>query len=193
MKKNVHKLTGLALLAALIVVLQLFAPAIKIGPYSMALSLIPIVVGAISYGPLSGGLLGAVCAAVIAICVVQGLDQGGFLMFQYNAVATIVLIFLKTTLAGFIGGLAYKLLKDKNETLGVYACALLVPVINTGLFSLAVLTIFRELTEGWAAAEGITSVTYYVLVFLAGVNFLLEVLINVLLAPIVNRVVKIRG
>ena len=193
MKKNTNKLTGVALLSALIVVLQLFAPAIKIGPYSMALSLIPIVVGAIIYGPGAGAILGAVCAAVIAICSIQGLDAGGFAMFQYKPVVTILLIFAKTTLAGLAGGLAYKMLKDKNELLAVYCCAVLVPVINTGIFSLTVLTMFRELVCGWAEAAGISNVTSYVLFTLAGINFLLEVLINILLAPVVNRVIKARG
>ena len=46
---SVVRLTSLALLAALIVVLQTVASGIKIGPVPISLTLVPIVVGAILF------------------------------------------------------------------------------------------------------------------------------------------------
>ncbi|MFR7743130.1 MAG: hypothetical protein ACLU3I_07465 [Acutalibacteraceae bacterium] len=48
---SVVRLTSLALLAALVVVLQTVASGIRIGPVPISLTLVPIVVGAILFGP----------------------------------------------------------------------------------------------------------------------------------------------
>ena len=68
MKNEKHtavvRLTSLALLAALIVVLQTVASGIKIGPVPISLTLVPIVVGAILFGPGAGAFLGGVFGVV---------------------------------------------------------------------------------------------------------------------------------
>ena len=56
---TVVKMVTLALLAALVVVLQTVASSIKFGPIPITLTLVPIVIGAILYGPSAGALLGA--------------------------------------------------------------------------------------------------------------------------------------
>ena len=55
-------MVGIAVLAALVVVLQLLSSVIKIGTVSITLTLIPIVVGAAFYGPGAGAILG-ICSA----------------------------------------------------------------------------------------------------------------------------------
>ena len=54
---SVVRLTSLALLAALVVVLQTVATGIKIGPVPISLTLVPIVVGAILFGQGAGAFL----------------------------------------------------------------------------------------------------------------------------------------
>lgn len=49
--ENVKKMAALALLAALVVVLQTVASGIKVGPIPITLTLVPIVIGAVLYGP----------------------------------------------------------------------------------------------------------------------------------------------
>lgn len=51
---SVVRLTSLALLAALVVVLQTVASGIRIGPVPISLTLVPIVVGAILFWPRRG-------------------------------------------------------------------------------------------------------------------------------------------
>ena len=53
MKKNTKIIAGTGLLTAIVVVLQLFGSAIKFGPFSISLVLLPIVVGAALYGKWS--------------------------------------------------------------------------------------------------------------------------------------------
>ena len=60
-------MVGIAVLAALVVVLQLLSSVIKIGTVSITLTLIPIVVGAAFYGPGAGAILGTVFGLVVYI------------------------------------------------------------------------------------------------------------------------------
>ena len=76
MKRNNHasvvRLTSLAILAALVVVLQTVASGIRIGPVPISLTLVPIVVGAILFGPGAGAGLGFVFGLVCLIAGVTG-------------------------------------------------------------------------------------------------------------------------
>ena len=81
-------LVGTAVLAALVVVLQTVGSGIKIGPFSPTLSLVPIIIGAVIFGPNIGGVLGFVFSMVVLISVLAGTEVGGATMFSLNPVAT---------------------------------------------------------------------------------------------------------
>ena len=69
--------------------------------------------------------------------------------------------------------------------LGAAAAA---PVINTGLFIIGALFLSDTLRANFVA-EG-TSVLYFLIIGCAGVNFIVEFLVNLLVAPALYRVVK---
>ena len=77
-------MVGIAVLAALVVVLQLLSSVIKIGTVSITLTLIPIVVGAAFYGPGAGAILGTVFGLVVYINSATGADYGGNMVFLAN-------------------------------------------------------------------------------------------------------------
>ena len=79
-------MVGIAVLAALVVVLQLLSSVIKIGTVSITLTLIPIVVGAAFYGPGAGAILGTVFGLVVTINSATGADTGGNLVFLAQSV-----------------------------------------------------------------------------------------------------------
>ena len=81
-RSKIQTVVVTAILAAIIIVLQTFASGIRIGPFTITLSLVPIVLGAVLYGPFQGAFLGAVFGVVVCVAVVTGADAGGFLMFQ---------------------------------------------------------------------------------------------------------------
>lgn len=187
---TVKQLAGTALLAAMIVVLQLVLGSVHVGPFTITFTLVPIIIGAILYGPVSGMVLGAVMGLLVAIASISGQDAAGLLMFEESPVACVVVIFLKSMAAGYIAGRLYQAGAKKNEILGVELAAVAAPVVNTGIFCLAAVTIFHDLVAGWGQAAGFGDLFGYVFVGLIGVNFLIELGMNVVLVPVILRIVR---
>ena len=129
---SVVRLTSLALLAALIVVLQTVASGIKIGPVPISLTLVPIVVGAILFGPGAGAFLGGVFGVVCLIAGIAGTDQFTNLLWVANPFCLTVICVGKAVLCGWVAGLVYRAL-EKRQTLGCIAAAICAPIVNTGV------------------------------------------------------------
>ena len=150
-------MVSLALLAALVIVLQTVASNIKVGPIPITLTLVPIVIGAVLYGPGAGALLGAIFGLVTAVAGLTGYDAGTQALIQASPVWTILTCFVKATAAGWVAGLVYRALR-KKQTLGCVLAAMSAPVVNTGIFLLAMTTVLRSSLETWA---GGTDMVYY--------------------------------
>ncbi len=177
---DVRKLTRVGILIAVVVVLQLLP--IKFGPVEINLSLIPIVLGALLYGPLTGALLGAIDGIVILLLP----GTGAFLSF--NPVCTILMCLLKTGLAGAAAGCIYKYLRKFDETVGISIAAFSAPIVNTGIFIIGVLTIFKGMFEGTATENGMTMMQFVISAFIT-TNFLIEIIVTMVLSPLLIRLV----
>lgn len=180
-----RKLTGIAIFTAIVVVLQLLGSFIRFGPFSISLVLIPIVVGAAMYGTAAGAWLGFIFGLVVLL---SG-DAAAFL--GVNALGTIITVIAKGTLAGLCAGLVFRALAKKNTYVAVIASAIVCPVVNTGVFLLGCLLFFMETINGWAAAAGFASAGAYMIVALVGLNFVFELLVNVVLSPVIVRIISI--
>ena len=191
MNTNVKKLAGTALLAALIIVFQTVASGIKIGTFTPTLSLIPIVIGALLYGPMAGCFLGFVFGLIVVIGVLSGAEAMSTMMLNLNPVMTIFLCFFKGMMAGFIPGIVYQQLKDKNELVATAVSAVLAPVMNTGIFCAGILTIFKSITESVGQSLGFASAGSFVLYGVVGMNFIFELAFNVVLIPAIIRIINI--
>ncbi len=186
-EKKTVRLAQLSILAALIVILQLLSYSIKIGPFGLSLVLIPIVVGGALFGMRSGALLGGIFGVVVVLCCVFGLDVGGNMLWSVNPVLTAVICLGKGVLAGLAGAaVAAAFNKANKPTLGVLVSAITVPVVNTGLFLAALSTFFYDILVSWAAGQ---NVVYYVLTGIVLVNFVPELILNIVLAPAAQRIV----
>ncbi|MBE6589058.1 MAG: ECF transporter S component [Ruminococcaceae bacterium] len=185
----IQQLVGTAVLAALIVILQLVASGIKIGPFPITLSLVPIILGASLFGPVSGAVLGAVFGGMVCISVVTGADPGGHLMFLELPVLTLVLCILKSTVAGLVAGIISRLIKNKD--LSAVLAAIACPVCNTGILCIGILAFYNNLVTSWALAEGFANAFAYVILGMTGLNFLVELAINLVLSPVILRVLSI--
>ena len=173
---KIKKITGVGILAAIVVVLQIIANYVTIGSVSITLSLIPIVIGAIIYGKNSGALLGFINGIVIILA-----PSTLSLFMPFNPLATIFICLIKTSIAGYIAGLIFELLNKKHYKLSFVLAALIVPIINTGLFYLGSILFFMPVISKFAP-EGQNMYAYLFLGFI-GINFLIEFAVNSLLSP----------
>ena len=180
-RPDVHKLTRVGILIAVVIVLQLLP--FKIGVVEINLALIPIVLGALLYGPLTGFFLGAIDGIVILLLP----GTGAFLSF--NPVCTVLMCLLKTGLAGLAAGFLYKGLRKFDETVGVTIGAFSAPIINTGIFIAGVLTIFRGMFEGVAAEQDMSMIQFVIASFIT-TNFLVEIIVTLVLSPVLVRLVS---
>ena len=182
-KMNVRTLTGLAVLTAIVVVLQFLGTFIRFGPFAISLVLIPIVVGAALYGKWAGAWLGFVFGVVVLLT-----DAAAFL--AVSVPGTILVCLLKGLLAGLCAGLVFKALEKKNATVAVVVAALVAPVVNTGVFLLGCLVFFMPTITAWGEGLGFPNVGNYILFGLVGGNFLFEVLANIILSPVIVRLIE---
>ncbi len=186
-RQQIKKLVGVATLTALVVGLQFLSNYVTFGSISITLALIPIAIGAILYGPVIGFFLGAVMGGI----VLTAPSTAGFL--QHNAVATVLLCLLKTGLAGLVSGFIFKLFafiakkKENNNTkkvlfaAGIIIAALVVPVINTGLFIAGASIFFIGLFGDFITIINVVITT----------NFLVEFLVSAILSPALVTLVKV--
>ena len=188
--EKTRRLTGLALLTAIIVVLQIVASFIKFGPFSITLALAPIIIGAALFGKGAGAWLGGVFGVVVLLACVMGWDVGGNILFTANPLLTAILCIVKGALAGLAAGAVFQAVSKKNMTGGSILSGIVSPVVNTGVFCLGLALFFYDTLVAWA---GGTDLIYYIIFGLTGVNFLLELVINLVLSTVIVRVVKARS
>jgi len=176
-----------AVLTALVVILQLLGAFIKFGPFSISLVLVPIVIGCATCGVGIGAWLGFVFGLMVLI---SG-DAAAFLAI--NPIGTVITVLLKGTLCGLLAGIAYKALEKKNRYVAVAVAAIVCPLVNTGIFLLGCLVFFMETIREWAVGFGFgENVGQYMIFGLVGANFLVELAINIVLSPVIVRLINIR-
>lgn len=185
MSNTTKKVVGIGLFTAIVVVLQVLAVVIRpTGLFNISLVLVPIVVGAAMYGYKAGAWLGFVFGVVVLIT-----DASAFL--AVNIPGTIITCILKGALAGLAAGLVYLLLVKVNLILAVAVSAIICPVVNTGVFLIGCRVFFFDTINEWAAATGYESAGKYMIIALVGVNFLIEMAINIVLSPTIVKLINI--
>ncbi len=186
------RITGLAVLLALVIVLQMFGGYFKIGATTLSFVLVPIVLAGLLYGPIEGGVLGFAFGLVVIIQGASGTDLFTMILLQDHPVWTVLLCVVKGTAAGVLSGLAYRLLQKKNGYAAVYTASAVAPIVNTGLFILGSLCFLQDSLKGAFVPDGQT-VVYFLVIGCAGINFLVELAINLVLAPVLCRVLQVLG
>lgn len=184
-KTKTKKMVLGAIFTAIVIVLQLLGSFIRFGPFSISLVLVPIVIGSALCGEKIGAWLGFVFSAAVLL---SG-DAAAFLAI--DVLGTVLTVLLKGTLCGLAAGLMYKLFKNKNRYLSVMAAAVICPIVNTGVFLLGCWIFFLPTISQWGVAAGFANATAYMFLGLAGGNFLVELATNIVLAPIILRVITI--
>ncbi len=186
MSNKTNKIVGLGLLTAIVVVLQVLAVAIRpSGVFNISLVLVPIVVGAALYGWKAGTWLGFVFGVVVVLT-----DASAFL--AVNIPGTIITCLLKGMLAGLVSGLVYLLIEKKSRFVAAVVAAIVCPIVNTGVFLLGCVVFFMDTINEWAAATGYENAGAYMIIALVGVNFIIEMAVNIVLSSAIVKIVDIQ-
>lgn len=189
MNKNnirIKRLVGIAMLSAITFILQFVVagvmPKLPInGGTAINLALIPVVVGAILYGPVGGSIIGLVLGATTLL---PGQGAEFFMVNWYMIIFTILLCLSKTGLAGLAAGYLFKLLAKKNYIVAIYLAAIITPIINTGIYVI-VFGAFNYQISGEAY-----NASFVMIVSLVWIAFLLELAVNVIFAPALASAIK---
>ena len=183
---STEKLVLISVLTALVAILAYFGGFIKIGGLaSISLTLIPVVLGAALCGPMTGAWLGGVSGAVFFMTADAAYWMG------LHAFGTIVTVMIKAIAAGLAAGLVYKALARFNRYLAVMAAAIVCPIVNTGIFLLGCLVFFLDTVRLGALEEGLSVGGYLIIVFV-GLNFVFELLSNILFSPAIVRLLDFK-
>ncbi|MBS1400651.1 MAG: ECF transporter S component [Clostridia bacterium] len=186
---SAKRVTGLAVLLALVIVLQLWGNNIKIGATGLSFVLVPIVLGGVLFGPSAGAFLGLVFGFITLMYGVTGADPFTAVLFAEHPFLTSAVCLVKGTAAGLAAGLLFRLIAKKNGYVGVFVASAAAPVVNTGLFILGALLMSDTLSANFVA-DGST-VLYFLIIGCAGINFLVELAINLMLSPAMYSVIRV--
>ena len=185
---NTKTIAVAGVLTAIEIILQVVGNFIAPGLININLGLIPIVIGAVLYGPLVGGFLGLVCGAIITFA-----PSTISFFFAISPIGTIITCLLKTTLAGVLAGLVMKLFKgDKKRFIGVIIASFIVPFVNTALFALFASIFFMDALVAMVNTTNSTFKDVGEALFLGmiGANFIFEVITTMIIAPSIYKVME---
>ncbi|MBP3856106.1 MAG: ECF transporter S component [Ruminiclostridium sp.] len=181
-RKYINTIVGLGMMTAIVVVLQLLSSVIKFGPFSITLALTAMIVGGAVYGIWAGAWLGL----AMGITVLLSGDAAAFLTI--SPIGTFLTVLLKGALAGLAAAAVYKLIEKNSRFGAVIAAGVTAPVVNTGIFIIGTFLFFLDTIKEWA---GQTPVVEYIFTGLIGLNFPVELMVNLALSTVTVTVIGI--
>lgn len=184
--KNV---TYFSVLLALVIVLQLFGSSIKVGTTSLSFVLVPIVLCGMILGPIWAGALGFVFGVIVYFQGLFGVDPFTATLIGDHPLITLLTCLVKGIGCGIASGYAYRLVCKKNDIAASFVASAVCPIVNTGLFVLGALFMSDTLSANFV--DEATTVIYFLIIGCAGVNFLVELGINLVCAPGILKITQI--
>jgi uncharacterized membrane protein len=185
---STKKLVFTAVMTAVVVVLQIMAILTRavLPAFAINLVLIPIVIGAAMGGVKVGAWLGLVSGVAV---LVSG-DAAAFLAI--DIAGTILVVLLKGVVSGIAAAGVYKLLEKKNKYIAVLGAAVTCPLANTGVFVLGCFVFFMDTIREWGAGMGFENAFAYIILGMVGINFIVEMILNIVLSHAVVRLLNIK-
>lgn len=180
---KVRRLTLAAILAG-IIVLMAFTPLgyLRIGATSITFLSVPVVVGAITLGPVYGGVLGGVFGLTSFIqCF--GIDPMGTTLFEISPMGTLATCLVPRILIGVIAGVLFPLLRrvDRSGVASLIVTSIAGALTNTIFFLSFLVVFFRNTYFGGSAL-------WPLLVSLVSLNAVVEVVVCGFLAAVLSKV-----
>jgi len=184
-KFSTKTLTIGAMMTAFVIVFQLLATYTTFfGPFSTAIGLIPIIIGAVLCGPVMGVWLGFVFAFIVLI------TGGANLFLTFSIHGTLITVLTKGMGCGFVAGIVNKLIKKFNQDIAAIASAILCPIVNTGLFLLGSYIFFLPYASQIAGQIEMVGSGFGVFIAIAMGNFLFEIGLCLVLSPVIVKFLR---
>ncbi|TAH74929.1 MAG: ECF transporter S component [Anaerolineaceae bacterium] len=168
----------LALFTAIILLLA-FTPIgfIKL-PYGLSITVIgiPVIIGAITLGPVGGAILGAVFG-LSSFAQAFGLEPFGTMLFSINPVGTFITTMIPRILMGWLTGLISQGLKkvDKTKWVSYLITSIAGSVLNTVLFMTSLMIFFYNEPMFQEAIAFLNASNIFTLIIaMVGVNAIAE-------------------
>lgn len=178
---TVRNMPYIAILAAIEVVLQFIGNNIAFGPVSINLSLVPITLGAILFGPWAGLFLGLLNSLFVLLA------PSTMLFYEVSVIGTILVCFIKSSMAGFLGAIIYYLINKKNNFVATIVTSVMGPTINTGIFVLGCLTFFKPFLEANYGSYG--NIYTFLFIGMIGWNYIFELGTSIVLIYPIYRII----
>ena len=179
-----------ALLTAIIFVMA-FTPLgyFKTGGLSITLLPVPVIIGAIVMGPVTGAVLG-LAFGITSLIQCFGLEPFGTALMGINPIGTILTCLLPRVAMGFLTGAVFAVLSrmDKKKLLSFAATSLLGALFNTIFFmTFLVLFFYRtDFIQKIVSGMGTDSAFAFALAFV-GLNGLIEAAACCVLAGVISK------
>lgn len=181
------KMVLLAILAA-IMLLMAFTPLgyLRVGVVEISMMMIPVAVGAIVLGPVSGAILGAVFGATSFIQAL-GMSPFGVMLMTINPLFTFILTMVPRILMGWLTGLIFQGLyrNAKTRVISYGVASLSAALLNT-VFFMAFLIILFGNTEFIKGFQGDMDLLPFLVAFV-GLNGLVEAITSTILGGAISR------
>ena len=179
---NTRMIATTGILLAIEIVLQVLGNYIVIpgGFANLNFSLIIIALGAMMYGPIVGGFLGLVSGALTLFA-----PSTISYFFSISPLGTILTCLLKTTLAGVVAGFVANALKKNHDTLASILVSIIIPLINTGIFSIFCILFFKSRLQ----EINPNNISAALFLGMIGFNFIIEIIITLIVAPSLYKIV----
>ena len=186
---NVRYLAQLALLAAIEVVMKLMGlGSVPVGPLYMSFLTVPIAVGAMTMGPILGGVFGLVSMKD----AITGVSAMTSVFFQISPINTFVLCVVMRVLMGWCVGLLFRVLRrvDHKKSWSYFVGAMSAPLLNTIFFMGYIVLVFykTDYIQERVASLGVANPLSFVIA-LVGVQGLIEIIVGCAVGGVLARAV----
>ena len=194
---NVQKMTRMAILIALTVILQNLP--FRLGTVEMTLGIIPVEIGAILMGPSTGAILGTVMgiASFLQCLGIFVPSAFGAQLLSINPFFTLLVCIVSRALMGFLVGVIFKALHrfDKTKIVSFGVSAVSGAVLNSIFFTALVILFFynTDYIQTMAQSVGANNVVLFFFAFI-GINGIVEAAVSFFVGgtstKILEKVVK---
>ncbi len=184
------RLAVLSLITAAIFVLQFIT--IPLGAITVSLSMVPVAIAAITLGPASGVLAGAIWGLASLLKALLGSSGLTSTLFVMNPFLTVILCFIPRMLDGFLIGCIYKFIrKFANELISGSVTGFFSAFLNTVFFMSTIVLLFGN-TEYVQNMMGGKNVILFIVSIIAG-NAVFEMLVATIVTGPVSAALKASG